>query len=835
MSRTYIDLGEQGKSGSLTNTQVATNASIAYSKLNLAESIQASDIAVSASIPYSKLSLASSIVNGDISASAAIAYSKLDLTGHLVNADVSATAAIAYSKLNLSNSIMDSDVAASASIAYSKLNLSSSLMNSDVAASAAIAYSKLSLADSIMNSDVAATASIAYSKLNLSGSIMNADVASSASIAYSKLNLSSSIVDADIAATAAIGDSKLAVSYLKADGTRALTGDLSAGSHKITGLASPGSDDSAAANKGYVDSVAQGLDIKDSVHAVAVADVASLSGTTTIDGHAVAAGERVLLTAQTSGNGQIDNGIWVVQASAWTRPADFNTGAHVAGSFVFVEAGDIYKNTGWVCSNHEPADVVGTNNLTFVQFSAAGAYSAASGQGLSLSGTAFSVKASDIVGTGLAAGTNAWNIKLADTTVSAASYGGAAKAISFTVDAQGRLTSASDANILIAQSQVTDLTTDLGAKVAKSTLGAKGSLISASAASTPSEVSVGTDGQFLKADSNQTNGLTWANAMTGSGTSGRVPLFNGTYSLTSDADFLFNSANNQLSVGPVGPLAPLPLLQLSGDETSIGILGAVYGGATIAPTFAGIHAGGTVASPTATPNDATLVNLIGFGHDGTAVDFDVPGAELQFRAAENWDDTKHGSFMSVVLVRPGTLTPVEALVAKVTTTGESRLGIGVGSPGYALDVAGSVNATGFKINGVALAAADLSDASKLLRTDTSRSVESGTTVTFNTGSKLAFQAASLFSIGGTDVSATAAELNNVGVFENRETPTGVVDGSNAAFSLSHTPISDSEMVFLNGVLQESGSGNDYTISGGNITFASAPSTGSKVRVSYRRH
>lgn len=52
--------------------------------------------------------------------------------------------------------------------------------------------------------------------------------------------------------------------YLRTDGTRALTGDQSAGGNKITNLGSPtaGTD---AANKAYVDQVAAGLDWQDSV------------------------------------------------------------------------------------------------------------------------------------------------------------------------------------------------------------------------------------------------------------------------------------------------------------------------------------------------------------------------------------------------------------------------------------------------------------------------------------------------------------------------------------------------------------------------------------------
>lgn len=71
-------------------------------------------------------------------------------------------------------------------------------------------------------------------------------------------------------------------------------------------------------------------------------------------------------------------------------------------------------------------------------------------------------------------------------------------------------------------------------------------------------------------------------------------------------------------------------------------------------------------------------------------------------------------------------------------------------------------------------------------------------------------------------------------FVDKETPSGSVNGSNTAFSLANTPVSGSEHVYLNGILQESGSGNDYTISGASITMATAPLTGEKIRVSYRK-
>ena len=141
--------------------------------------------------------------------------------------------------------------------------------------------------------------------------------------------------------------------------------------------------------KGYVDSAIQGLDIKIPVIVLSAANQSTLVGALTIDGVVLIATNRVLLTGQSTAS---ENGIWVVAVGSWTRPADFATGSSADGSFVFVEQGTVYKNTGWVCTTATPNDVVDTNNLTFAQFSGAGSYTA--GNGIGLSGTAFSIDTS---------------------------------------------------------------------------------------------------------------------------------------------------------------------------------------------------------------------------------------------------------------------------------------------------------------------------------------------------------------------------------------------------------------------------------------------------------
>jgi hypothetical protein len=71
-------------------------------------------------------------------------------------------------------------------------------------------------------------------------------------------------------------------------------------------------------------------------------------------------------------------------------------------------------------------------------------------------------------------------------------------------------------------------------------------------------------------------------------------------------------------------------------------------------------------------------------------------------------------------------------------------------------------------------------------------------------------------------------------FVDKEVPSGAINGSNVTFTLANTPIAGSEHVYLNGVLQESGAGNDYTITSATITYLTAPLTGEKLRVSYRK-
>jgi len=100
------------------------------------------------------------------------------------------------------------------------------------------------------------------------------------------------------------------------------------------------------------------------VVALADANVASLSGTTTIDGVALSAGDRVALTAQAA---PVENGVWVVQAGAWTRPGDFDTGQSASNRTFLVGEGASFADTTWTVSTDPPNDIIDTDPLALVQ------------------------------------------------------------------------------------------------------------------------------------------------------------------------------------------------------------------------------------------------------------------------------------------------------------------------------------------------------------------------------------------------------------------------------------------------------------------------------------
>jgi hypothetical protein len=192
----------------------------------------------------------------------------------------------------------------------------------------------------------------------------------------------------------------------------------------IAGSPAAGND---VVNKAYVDAVAMGRDVKDSVR---TASTGNLSGTydsatktltglmevLQMDGITLVQGDRVLLKNQTNAS---ENGIFALttvgdESTEWvlTRAEDFDATEKITGgAFVFVYDGSASKNNGYIINTlpadfllDDPADGI----LNFVQFS--GVSSMSAGAGLIANNGAY-----DVVGTSDRIIVNADSIDIAPT------------------------------------------------------------------------------------------------------------------------------------------------------------------------------------------------------------------------------------------------------------------------------------------------------------------------------------------------------------------------------------------------------------------------------------
>lgn len=616
--------------------------------------------------------------------------------------------------------------------------------------------------------------------------------------------------------------------------------------------------DSEAVNKKYVDDrilvASTGLDVKESVKVATTTSVGTYTATTgpsgrgqitaapnTLDGISLTVGSRILNKDHATASAR---GIYVVTTvgtganGVWDRASDFDEDSEVsANAFTFVEEGSSLSDTAWVLSTNNPINIGGASGtaLTWTQFAGSGvgvstiAIATANGfSGVSSGGYtptltfSTSLAAGNIKSNGAGAfivGAVDLNSSEVTNTLPVVRGGTGATTLAGVLFGNGTsaVTQATAAQIVaaIGSTFVTNATNSTASSITDD--------VSSGTTVYPVFVTTNSGNLPVKVASTKlsfvpSTGTLSATAFTGNG-SELTSLSAANLTGTIAASVL---GATTMYVGTT----PVTLNRASANQAMTGILSTAYAGSTsgtitLIPTA--VAGANTITMPAVT---GTMVTT---GDIGTVTNTMLAGSIA---------DSKLNQITTAAKVS------TSALTGTVFTLGST----GIGALSTVTTVAGMASITSTVFVGNLTGNASGSAASFTTALGGEVTGNQGTTVVGNAaviGKVLTGFSAVVGTVSASDsiLQAFNKVVANINLKEDKITATsykagvavtGSANGTNLVFTLPHNPTTSTEMIFVNGVLQQRGAGNDYQITGTTVTFeaGNAPQVASIIIATY---